>query len=79
MEQNPDLTQRLCEALAVMVVEVEGTMQFMGSPPPDLVENTEAARQLIADAGHDFDVLYPQDRRPRFGEGSGPDPDSGQH
>ena len=71
-----DVIERLCAALAVMVVEVEGEMQFVQpEPPADLVENTQAARQLIVEAGHNFDALYPIERRPVFGKGPAPGAD----
>ena len=65
----PPLVERLCRCLAVHVIETEGQMQFMDSVPEDLAAEVANARALIAEAGFDLDVLYPESERPQFAEG----------
>lgn len=58
------MIESLCRSLAFHVIETEGAMHFMGGFSPDLAVEVAKARQLIADAGHDIDVLYPLAERP---------------
>ena len=61
---NPTLTERLCHSLAIMVIEAEITLQHMEPVDDDLEAEVEGARDLIAEAGFDFDVIYPVEQRP---------------
>lgn len=61
---NKSLTERLCRALAVMTIEAEMRLQFMDEEDPTLIHEIQAARDLIAEAGYDFDTIYPPDERP---------------
>lgn len=65
---TPDtpLVERLCRSLAFHVVETEGEIEAISPPPEDLIAEVVKARELITEAGFDFDVLYPVADRPQF-------------
>ncbi len=46
------------------MVETKLSVQFMTPPDPEIVEKIEEAKLLIAEAGLDFDELYPVAERP---------------
>lgn len=54
----------LCRSLAFHVVETELTLQFTEGDASETRAECEKARALIADAGFDFDELYPVADRP---------------
>lgn len=55
-----DFLERLCRCLAISTVEVEITLKHMVPEPcEELVEVAAMSRALIAEAGFDFDTLYP--------------------
>jgi hypothetical protein len=64
MSVSEELLVRICKSLAFHAVETELTWQFMTPPEPEYGEKIEEAKALIAEAGLDFDVLYPVSERP---------------
>ncbi len=63
-----DLVERLCRGLAFHVVESELTLQHVEGDADEWHEECAKARNLIAEAGFDIDVLYPIEDRPTAGE-----------
>jgi hypothetical protein len=59
-----DLIERLCRSLAFHVVESEITLQFSEGDTVLWKQEVTKARALIAEAGFDFDTLYPPEDRP---------------
>lgn len=59
MNASEELLARICKCLAFHAVETEITFQFMTPQPPEIAEKIEEAKVLIAEAGFDFDVIYP--------------------
>lgn len=59
-----DLIERLCRSLAFHVVESELTLSQSEGDIEDWREECEDSRALIAEAGFDFDALYPVEDRP---------------
>lgn len=59
-----DLVERLCRSLAFHVVESENTASMADGEENPWIEEIAKARALIAEAGFDFDVLYPIEDRP---------------
>ena len=59
-----DLIERLCRSLAFHVIESEITLSFSEGDTSDWAREVAEARQLIAEAGFDIDVLYPPETRP---------------
>ena len=61
---SDDLIERLCRCLAIHTIETENTAQMVVGDEPFLQDSIAEARQLIAEAGFDFDTLYPVAERP---------------
>lgn len=61
---GPAHLEALCRCLAFHCVESENTRKFMEGEAADIDEQISAARELIAESGFDFDVLYPVADRP---------------
>ena len=59
-----EMSEPLCRSLAFHVVETELTLQFTDGDAPETHAECAAARKLIAEAGFDFDTLYPVENRP---------------
>ena len=64
MSVPEELLARICKCLAFHAVETELTFQFMMPQASEIAEKIEEAKALIAEAGLDFDVLYPVTERP---------------
>jgi predicted RNA polymerase sigma factor len=64
MSVDKELLERLCKCLAFHAVETELTFQFMTPQEPAIADRIAEAKQLVAEAGFDFDVLYPVKDRP---------------
>lgn len=64
MTQDFDLIERLCRSLAFHVVESEITSSFAEGETDPWADEITKARALIAEAGFDFDDLYPVEDRP---------------
>lgn len=62
-----NLIERLCRSLAFHTIESELTLQFSDGDISSWVEEVAEARALIAEAGFDFDELYPPGDRPTAG------------
>jgi hypothetical protein len=64
MSVDKELLARLCKSLAYHAVETELTFQFMTPQEPEIADKIAEARALVAEAGFDFDVIYPVNDRP---------------
>ncbi|MCS4088750.1 hypothetical protein [Rhizobium sp. BK176] len=64
MSVDQKLLERLCKSLAYHVVETEITFQFMTPQEPEIADRIAEAKALVAEAGFDFDVIYPLADRP---------------
>lgn len=64
MSVPEELLARICKCLAFHAVETELTFQFMTPQAPEIAKKIEEAKALIAEAGLDFNKLYPVAERP---------------
>lgn len=64
MGADKELLERLCKCLAFHAVETELTFQFMTPQEPAIAGKIAEAKALIAEAGFDFNVIYPVKDRP---------------
>jgi hypothetical protein len=64
MSVDKELLTRLCKCLAYHAVETELTFQFMTQKEPEIADKIAQAKALVAEAGFDFDVIYPVKDRP---------------
>jgi len=64
MSANPGLLERLCRSLAFHIAETELTVQHVEGDVTEWRDEIEAAKALIAEAGFDYDTLYPPADRP---------------
>ncbi len=56
---NQKLIEDLCRCLAFHATETETTLQHMHPPAEEWEAEVANAKRLIAEAGFDFDKLYP--------------------
>jgi hypothetical protein len=68
MPDDLTLVERLCRCLAFHCVESENTLGVMEVQAEDMKAAVASARALVAEAGFDFDALYPVADRPVVSE-----------
>lgn len=59
MSVSEELLTRICKCLAFHANETEITYQFMTPQDPSFAASIEEAKELIAEAGFDYDTIYP--------------------
>jgi len=64
MAARSSLLERLCRSLAFHIAETELTVQHVEGDVTEWRDEIETAKALIAEAGFDYDTLYPPAERP---------------